>query len=217
VSGSLLWAQGWATPENLGYVVIKVLAVAGGVLVGAVVSGLLLQLLVRLTTTARPPRWALRVVRVLGGVILGWLVFLFVFGYSGGTGGGFFGGGGPGTGKGGGAGTTAKTETTGKETVQSTEREKASKGSSLRVEVLVDPRSNAPGFRVEGRQGLLSLAELQSLVKHRQQEGPGVKRLEIVLYRNSPDRDSGPVKELLTWCNREGLETSIDTPAVDAP
>ncbi len=212
--GPLPWADEWASPENLGYVIIKVLAVAGGVLVGAVGSGLLLQLLVRFATTARAPRWAVRVVRVLGGIIVGWLVFLFVFGYSGGSGGGLFGGGGPGTAKGGGAGTTARAETTAKEAAASTEGRKADKERTLRVEVLVDPRANAPGFRVEGRQGLLSLAELQSFVK---QQSPGVKRLEIVLYRNSPDRDSGPVKELLAWCGREGIETSTDTPAVDAP
>lgn len=220
MSGVLPWAAGWASPEDLGYVVIKVLAVAGGVLVGAVGSGLLLQLLVRLSTTARPPRWAVRVVRVVGGVIVGWLVFLFVFGYSGGAGGGLFGGGGPGTGKGGGTGMTASAGPTGKEGPTARESARSTEGRkerTLRVEVLVDPRGNGTGFRVAGRQGLLSLAELQSYIQQRREGPTGVKRLEIVLYRNSPDRDSGPVKELLAWCNREGLETSIDTPAGDAP
>lgn len=218
-----LWGAGWLSPDNLGEVVIKVLAVAGGVLVGALGSGLLVQLLVRLTTTARVPKRVLQVVRVLGAVAGGLAVALFVFNSGGGPGGGgwgWFGGGGTGTGREGPA-ATAPAGPTVRETPPETGREPRTTGresaGSLRVEVLVDRPDNATAFRPEGSRELLKLADLEKRVRTRREQGPPLRRLELVIYLDSPDEHSGAVKELLGWARREGLDTSIDKPTTNAP
>jgi hypothetical protein len=209
------WIGSWLTQENL----VKALAVAGGALVGGIVSGLVTQLLVRATTTAKVPRWLLQVVRVLGAVALAGVVAALLFNQGGAGGGGFgwFGGGGGGTGTG--KEGTAPAEATGRETPapRDTGREPGPTARTLRVEVLVDRRNNATVFRPGGKQEPLGLSELESYVRGRREQGLALQRLELVIYRNSPDQDSGPVKELLAWARREGLETSIDTPATNAP
>jgi hypothetical protein len=206
--------------NNLGELIIRALAVAGAALVGGLASGLVLQVLVRLTTTARVPKGVLRVVRVLGAVALALAAALFLFNKGNGLGGGGWGwfGGGPGTG---GEGPTTPAESTARQAPRDTGRESgtapAGPGRMLRVEVLVDRRNQATAFRPEGRSDLLSLADLEKYVAGRHAQAPGLQRLELVIYLNSPDRDSGPVKELLAWARREGLETSIDTPSTNAP
>jgi hypothetical protein len=215
-----LWVFGWATPDNLGELVVKVLAVAGGVLVGGLGSGLLLQLLVRMTTAARVPKWMVQVVRVLGAVAGGWIVALFVFGSGTGTGWGWGGGTGTGkegTGPGTGAEASAREEPGLRETAPELGTARAAADKTLRVEVLVNRRDNTTAFRPEGQTDLLELDGLEKYVRTRGEKAPALRRLELVIYLNSPDRDSGPVKELLAWARREGLETGIDTPAVDAP
>jgi hypothetical protein len=211
-----------APDKELGELIIRALAVAGAALVGGLASGLLLQVLVRMTTTARVPKGVLRVTRILGAVALALAAALFLFNQGSGLGGGGWGWFGAGPGSGGG-GPTAPAESTARETPapRDTGREPgtapAGPGRILRVEVLVDRRNPATAFRPEGRSDLLSLADLEKYVAGRQAQAPGLQRLELVLYLNSPDRDSGPVKELLAWARREGLETSIDTPSTNAP
>ena len=220
MSALSLAAFGWATPDNLGELVVKVLAVAGGVLVGGIGSGLLLQLLVRLTTAARVPKRVLQVVRVLGAIVGGWIVALFVFGSGTGTGMGW--GGGTGTGKEGpgrgtGVETSAREEPGPRDTAPDRGTARAAPERTLRVDVLIDRRDNTTAFRPEGQRELLSLDDLEKSIRTRREQEPALQRLELVIYLNSPDRDSGPVKELLAWARRAGLETSIATPAENAP
>jgi hypothetical protein len=210
MTAAALWAFGWATPDNFGELVVKVLAVAGGVLVGGLGSGLLLQLLVRMTTAARVPKWMVQVVRVLGAVAGGWIVALFVFGSGTGTGK-------EGTGAGTGVEASAREEPGTRETAPERGTARAAADKTLRVDVLVNRRDNVTGFRPEGQTDLLGLDGLEKYVRTRREQAPALRRLELVIYLNSPDRDSGPVKELLAWARREGLETGIDTPAVNAP
>jgi hypothetical protein len=219
-----LLGAGGLSPDNLGEVVIKGLAVAGGVLVGAIGSGLLVQLLVRLTTTARVPKRVLQVVRVLGAAAGGLAVALFVFNSGGGPGGGgwgWFGGGGGGTGREGTvaapAGPTARETPAPAETGREPRGTAREEVGTLRVEVLVDRRDNATAFRPEGSRELLRLADLEKQLRFRRAQATPLRRLELVIYLDSPDRDSGAVKELLGWARREGLETSIATPATNAP
>src|SRR5439155_8325601 len=87
--------------------ILKGLAVAGGAAVGWLGSGLLLQLLVRLSLHRPVPRKLLVPVRALGGLALGLAVWVWAFS-SGGLGpglGGWFG-----SGQGGGQPPGAKTE-----------------------------------------------------------------------------------------------------------
>src|SRR5208282_4112211 len=125
----------WMT--HLAATLVNLLAVAGGAAVGALLTGWLTKLLVRLTTRRQLPRWALILLRSLGGIVSGLLVWLLVFG-SGGPGYGL-GGGGWGLGAGSGQGTeTART--TGPEQPVSSHREppptQPARADSLHIEML---------------------------------------------------------------------------------
>src|SRR6202158_11615 len=78
--------------NELGDWVLRILAVAGGAAVGGFGTGFLSQIVARLTVTRPLPRPAVNVLRVLGAIVLGSLVGMWVF-RSGGGGFGFGGGG----------------------------------------------------------------------------------------------------------------------------
>jgi hypothetical protein len=77
---------------DVGMVVLKVLAVAGGAVLGALVIGLLVQLIGRGVAGRQLPAWVVNVSRLLGAVAGGLAVYVWVT--SPGGGGGFGGGGG---------------------------------------------------------------------------------------------------------------------------
>src|SRR5262249_10878041 len=77
--------MGWSL-EGLGTGAgpVKVLAVVGGATLGAFLVGFVVQALARLLTTQKVPPWPLMGVRLLGAIVAGWLVALWVFGEGGG-------------------------------------------------------------------------------------------------------------------------------------
>jgi hypothetical protein len=211
-------------------VVVKVLAVVGGAVVGGLGLGLLAQLLARAFTVQKMPRWPLRTVRLLGGGVCGWLVALWLFGGGGGIGGS----GGWGFGSGSGQGELDKTTypvktNTERQTIEDEGKSPASE--ALRIEVLggeslrkLRADSSHP-YRI--RQGetpsLLTMDEVKAAIKERQRQQPPLSRLEIVLYKDSPDKDVPLVKRLLDW-GREltvkgdgKMRVDISQPDADAP
>jgi hypothetical protein len=91
------------TTDSIGQWVLRILAVAGAAAIGGFATGLITQGLSRLLTTRPVPRVPLRIVRVLGAIVCGWVVALLLIGGVGSGGGGGlwpFGGGGPGGGSG---------------------------------------------------------------------------------------------------------------------
>lgn len=98
---------------DLGQIVIRWLAVFGGAALGALLTGLIVKVLARFVTLRKVPQTPLTILRLLGGVALGWIVYLLVFG-PGGPGFGFggsggWGWGGPGPGAGGSTAPTVPT------------------------------------------------------------------------------------------------------------
>jgi hypothetical protein len=216
-----LVADMWANPENLGQLVVKVLAVAGGVLVGGLGLGLLVQLLARALYGGGIPKWLLQVIRVLGAIAGGWTVALFVFGSGSGMGFGG-GGGGPGTGKEGGSGGPAPGVTSKEETPPADTRRESSSGGTeaggtLRIEVLGEGVKEGRFYRLEGETKARTLEELKDAVEHVRQEKPGLKKVEIVLYENSPDRDRPAVTELQRWAKQKELTPTVADAKGKAP
>src|SRR5262245_7662100 len=68
---------------DIGMLLLKWLAVIGGAALGGLLSGLLLQLLGRALFHRAIPKPALKLVRLLGAVALGLLVWFWVFGAGG--------------------------------------------------------------------------------------------------------------------------------------
>ena len=219
-----LLAQGPGGAEALGRMLVNVLAVAGSVFLGGLLTGLAVQLMVRGMTLSRVPRWILWVLRVLGGVAAGLLIYTILFRAGAGGGlGGVWGFGSPGSGQdhaGAGEGTAA----TGKETSPPAEtaRENGStapaRTATLRVEVLGlwhgKPIEDGRVYRVEGEEERHSLAEIERLIEERKQGPPPLREIDVVITRTSPAQDKPLVQDLVSWAQRNGLGVRLDLSAL---
>jgi hypothetical protein len=139
-------------------------------------------------------------------------VALWVFG---GGGGGLGGPGGSGLGAGAGKGAQSVTGGAGKkgESERPEESPLEPSADSFRVEILSDSALQAIAgdkpfdlercYRVEGKGGaqLLTLPQLKEFIKKRRQENPSLRRLEIVLYKDSPAPDNPYVSDLENWAH----------------
>jgi hypothetical protein len=227
---------------------IKVLAVVGGAALGALLSGVALQVGVKLAFAQQVPRWPLWGVRGLGGLLFGFLVYLWLFGGGGGGiggPGGWFGG----SGKDGARNRegTEQPRPKDKSTDQKSkdkDREKKDKekdrdGKSavpevelLQVEVLgndalkkisrSDTFDSARCYRIKGQTRLLSLEEVRKLILERRMGKPGLRKLEIFVYLDSPATDKPQVVGLESWARdldpqRGKLEVELRAPDRNAP
>jgi hypothetical protein len=165
-------------------------------------------------------------IRLLGAVVCGWLVALWVFG---GGGGGLGGPGGSGFGAGAGKGTqsTPEPEKNGDEGKRPQES-----SATVRVEVLGDaalkrvadgkPVDPDRRYRVEGKEGLLTLPEVEQLIERRATSA-GSRRLDVVLYNDSPAPNVPYVSRLIEWArnlpieNNEAMKVDVVLRDKDAP
>jgi hypothetical protein len=197
--------------SGVGDAPIKILAVVGGAVIGGLVLGWLTYLFVRAVTTQKLPprlRW---VIHVLGGIASGWVVYLWLFG---GGGGGL--GGSGGWWGGGGSGQNNPNVPIPLPKEKEKDKEKDGKGHStekqeetLRVEVLGDePLRKITGsssfdpdrrYRLDGASALRTLEDVKKVVRDRLRNGPGLKRVQIVVYLDSPARDRPQVADLASW------------------
>jgi len=213
------WIGLLAVGETVGYVE-KALAVIGGFVIGGLLTGLLVQVITRLSTGQKVPRWVLHTLRLLGGIAVGWLVLLWVMG---GGGSGLGGSGGFGFGPGSGSGTSdekGKPASKTNEKPPDKERPGSAGPTPLSIEVLsndtlrgilkdrYDPqhcyRVRPPdsdrateGVRLPDNTRLLTLREIKKLVDP---EGePAWRTVILVLFEDSPDRDVDRVRDLKSW------------------
>lgn len=207
-------------------VVVKVLAVVGGGIGGGLALGLLAQLLMRAATIRNPPRWSMVTIRLTGCVICGWLVALWLFG-GGGPGIGGSGGWGFGSGKDNGARLEDAAKKDGDGRGQDGARQTSS-DETLRIEVLGNAvlsesdRRAERWYRLETAKDLilLTFAEVKEAVEKRQQEQPPLRRIEIVLYKDSPDEHVPLVSRLRIWAgdrNNGKMRVDIVKRDADAP
>jgi hypothetical protein len=165
------------------------------------------------------------VVELLGGVALGWAVFLWVSGS---------GGWGPGQGGllglGGGAGTGEKA----KATVKGMEETPAKKEApaqpaalptkpglgTLRIDMLGGARVKDERFYLlEGRPGPVTFDELRQAILDRQ-EAKGqalLQGIEIVIYENSVAQDHPAVRNLEKWAREHDLAVTLTFPKRELP
>lgn len=193
--------------------VVKILAVIGSGAGGALGMGLLAQLLLRTMTTRKPPRWSVQTIRFLGGGISAWLVALWLFG---GGGSGIGGAGGLGLGSGEGQGEGKKTLGTDKKDGGTTETP-----SGELMQIVVLGRANLSEsqikaerwYRIETAEGprMLTFEEVKRAIRNRQREQPPLRRIEIVLYKNSPDERVPIVSQLRAWArDQNGGKMKVD-------
>jgi hypothetical protein len=206
-------------------VVVRALAVVGGGVLGGLGLGLLTQLLARVLTTKKLPRGPALVVRLLSGVICGWLIALWLFG---GGGPGIGGAGGWGLGSGTGKGEGEKTINKDGAGAKGDGETKTPAEETLRIEVLGKDTLKKMDvdatrcYRVETEEGprFLTFDEIKEDIKKRQRSQPPLRRIEIVLYKDSPDERVPLVSQLRVWAGEldDGkMKVDISQPDADAP
>jgi hypothetical protein len=200
-------------------IVVKCLAVLGASVGGGLGFGFVAQLLMRSTMVRKPPRWSVVGVRLLSGVICGWLVALWLFG---GGGPGIGGTGGWGLGSGPGKENGEKAIDLGKKNNDGKTSENAKltlPGESLRIEVLGKDSLSESDFaakrwyRIESKEGelLLTFEQVKEDIKKRQHEQPPLRRIEIVLYKDSPEEHVPIVNQLRIWAaDTDGGKMKVD-------
>jgi hypothetical protein len=209
---------------DIGMYLLKFLAVAGGISVGAFGSGLLVRLIVRLTVHKTVPPKATRVVQVLGAAGLGWAVWMWAFG----AGGSLFGLGG---GIGGiGSGTSEQVVSSQLVTPPATTPEKTpveqpppppktdAPTQVMRIDMLGGAGVQAQRFYViETDPTPHTLLEVQALLLEKRKpaaETP-IKGIEIVIHEDSVAQEHPAVRELEKWAKQHDLTVSLSFPRDD--
>jgi hypothetical protein len=194
------------------WLIVKWLAVAGGVAVGFFGGGLLLIGLCRATVHRRPPQFALRITRLLGGIALGWLVYLWAFGI--GTSGGLGGGGGwwP-FGSQGGPGTAERQSNS--ESPDVVKEESPLNPTSVQVRVLGGKEVVEQRFYVvQNEPRARKWNELVDALTELRNKDANLRIVEIILYPESVDRDNPAVRDLEAWAHDHGMTPKVSTPPV---
>ncbi len=207
--------------DDLGQIVVKTLAVAGGAAVGALLTGAIVGLIIRrLFGKPQPP--AMRtLVRVLGGLAGSLAVAVLLFG---GMGGGWgIGSWGLGTGKGGGDSASARTTATHPEKPPAPEPAPKSlppPSQDARVRVIMlggDLVRNGAAYRIEGERQARTLTDVQQVIRQRMAADPPAKALDIIIHENSVAADTVPVDDLKQWARQNGLTVNVVTAPGDIP
>jgi hypothetical protein len=199
--------------DSMGQWLLRILAVVGGAAIGGLTIGLITQGLSRLLTTRPVPRVPLQIVRLLGAIVCGWIVAIFMFGgglggLGGGGGWGLSGGGGPG-----GSGkeqppVTARSAGTGRDSG------KAGPGGGLMLQVEVLPEYPAV-YRVHtpGGPRTYKFEELTAYLLEQKKATPPVTGIEV--SEESSDPNAPAVLRLTEWARKNGL--SAVTPPRPSP
>lgn len=205
----LAWTIGADTP-------VRLLAVIGGFFLGALFLGWMVQVACALLFRQTLPRGPLWIFRVGGGLLSAWIVALIVFGGGGsgigGVGGTDFG-----------SGSLSDSEKSGspldkdnkddpkKPPEEKTDPTTLTDKEIVQVEVLGDAPlkklAKASSFdankryRIPGEPQLYTLDEVRKRIRQAREQSPPLRRLEVILYQDSPDSQRPQVTGLVEWAN----------------
>jgi len=196
--------------ENLGFLSVRVLAVVGGAVVGALLTTFVVWLAGKYWFKKPVPWPARKVLRTLGAIAGALLVASFL--HLSGGGWGLFGGGGTGTGD-----TGDRGGSKGQQAVATRSKEGASPAAivpsgadRVRVTILGGALVHPPAFyRVEGRPAAIELKEVQELIRGHREQGKSLAAVDMLIYDNSLGQDTEPVKKLQAWVRESGLTPNL--------
>jgi hypothetical protein len=185
--------------------VLRVILVVGGIVVGALASGILFSLIASIFFKQPAPRSMRRFVQVLGAVALGLAAWKMPFG---------LGGNGEGFGSGFGLGGEARTGTdtaSGEASRAEEEKSSRSEADTLRIEMLGGQRVQSERFYLlEGENEPKTLAELRKAIQARQQqEKPPLKGIEIIVHEHSVAQSHPAVRDLERWARQKDLAVTL--------
>jgi hypothetical protein len=192
-----------------GRYVIYALAVAGGFLVGNILTLVLCRLIAKAMFKKRLPLQLERALRVIGGILLAalvaWLLFRFGSGW---------GLGGTGTGEGEGSGGSTPNQTD-----RGTEQRPKTDAKAKELETVVSPvvrvsiekATDYPKtFRFEGDADALDLAAAKKRLDEIARTAKGEPRLTLKVYQNSTEAGHPDVRELIDHAHALRFSTRVD-------
>lgn len=191
---------------DLGMLVVKWLAVAGGAAIGALMFGVVGQFWSKRMMRRPASKPMMLVLRLLGALLMGSLVWAFVFGSGGGGG---LGGSGSGFwpfGAKGSQGSASEDAATSKQPPQDTAR--GPRVESLKIRILGGKRVENQRFYVIDAEKPRDWDELKETVLERRQHNPALQEIEILLYKDSVDRQNPAVTKLDKWARENGFKPS---------
>jgi hypothetical protein len=220
IAGFLYQSSPLVGEFNLGMLFLKLLAIAGGAVLGGAGAGFCAGRATKYTIRKQAPRTLVLGSRIAGALVAGLGVWLWAFG-NGGSGLGF-GSGGLGAGGKGYIGYERQPENENKQP-DSKEGEKPTPPtgpehpavlSSARIEMLGGNRVQQDRFYVMDEQlPPRTLTELEQVLSARKsQEKDPIKGIEIVIYEDSVDKDHPAVRDLQQWAQANGLQVTISFP-----
>jgi len=198
---------------DVGMNVLKLLAVAGGFMIGGLGSGLLFRGAARLALARQIPRPMMVIVRLLGGVAAGLAVYVWAFGT---------GGSGLGSGSALGSGGQGQTVSTLASNPSADRQTDANQPGSDVLRVVMLGGDRVPGQRfylVEGDKEPKNLLDLQKVIQARQDEKdkPPLKSIEIVIYEDSVSQEHPAVRDLKRWATQNDLTVTLSEPRGTLP
>lgn len=205
---------------DLGMFFLKLLAVAGGGVLGGAGAGAAVKRMTKFTIRKEAPQTLVLPSRIAGCVGAGLAVWLWAFG-SGGSGLGV-GSGGLGAGGGRFLGYDPPEQTSKEKDAQTDRKAEAHPGTvgapalrSARIEMLGGSRVQQDRFYIiDEQQPPRTLAEIREiLLAKRNQEIDPLKGIEIIIYEDSVAKDHPAVRELEQWARQNGLQVGMLFPA----
>ena len=202
--------------ENVGRVLLNLLAILGGFLLGNIVMMFTARLTARFVFHKPAPKFLEHILRLMGGVLGAVLVAMLVFGDGG------WGIGGSGGGNQGGTGGDNKQQPANTNTNKDKPKEEPPKKETPKIEPKIDTTEKTITVRVEILGGspdedryylyeddkeASTLPEVKNKIRTRADRAK-LKRLEISIYKGSASRVTNIVKNLETFAQLEGLEPS---------
>jgi hypothetical protein len=198
-----------------GKYVIYVLAVAGGYMLGNVLTWFLCRLVAKLAFRKKPNYQLERAMRVLGGIAVAALVAFLLFRFGSG-----WGLGGSGTGEGEGSGGTAPSITPQSPDQPKTDAKKSPPAEviSSTLRVRIEPATSYPRtFRIESSDEAVDLATAKKALEAFRAQVKGEPRLEVRVYQNSTAVDHADVREFIEHAHGLNYATRVDKVAERVP
>jgi hypothetical protein len=193
--------------DHVGKVVLGALAVAGGFLIGNLLTLVACRILAKFVFKQKFNEKLEKALRVIGGIALAVLIAFLVF--QGGSGWGFGGGGsGEGSGDDGkGEGKSGEVKVRESPTTPKTVGSATFEVTEFRIVVL--PSKEYPRiFRFAGAQDVLDLAGAKARLKELQDGSKGNLRIELAIYKDSPAEDHPDIRALTDYAhNTLGIST----------
>jgi hypothetical protein len=193
---------------EIGVQALKLVAVAGGALVGGITTRLTLHVVTRLLLEKALPRLVRWPLQAAGAAALGFGVW-WAFG----PGGGFGLGGGGWFGPGGSQEMPADNPSRLVHQEEPPDLPPPVEPETLHIVLLGGDRVRQERFyELEGENQPRTLAGIRDIIRARPPGSPPVKGIEVIIFPDSVARDHPAVRELEKWAKQNGLAVSLNFP-----